>query len=237
MTTHISAKKEDIAKKVLMPGDPLRAKWIAETFLTNAKLVNTTRNMFAYTGKYKGQKITIFAHGMGLPSIGIYSHELFKFYDVDIIYRIGSAGSLSKNVKLRDIVVVNGAWSKSTFAEDYGVKVKSNTTYPDGSSSLKIIETAKKLKMKTHFEKVISEDVFYNEVTLERRVKRSKGAVAVEMESFSLFAIAQKLNKKAACILTISDLLYAKAELTTLERQNSMCDMAKLALETIIEDK
>lgn len=232
MTPHINAKKEDIAKTVLMPGDPLRAKYIAETYLTDYKLVNTVRNMFGYTGYYNGKKVTVMASGMGCPSIGIYSYELYKFYDVDSIIRIGTAGSFKKDLKIFDIVLADSAYSESHYAKIQN-KTSDKILYSSKELNKKIKETAKKLNLDLKVERVLTTDAFYNETEEPTLVVLKTGAVAVEMEAFALFQNANYLKKKAACILTISDNLITKEETTSIEREKNLNDMIKLALESI----
>lgn len=234
MTPHNEARKEDIAKIVLMPGDPLRAKFIAENFMDNYTVVNSVRGMLAYTGEYKGKRITVMGHGMGIPSIGIYSYELFKFYDVDTIIRIGSCGSYTKDVKVRDVIVVDNAYSESTYALVQsgftGNMIKSNDEINE-----KIKETAKELNTNIKFSNIHSSDVFYSDAVDIKEINEKYGCCAVEMESFGLFHNANVLNKKAACILTVSDSLVEKEELTADERRTSMTNMIKLALETTLK--
>ncbi len=232
MTPHINAKKEDIAKTVLMPGDPLRAKYIAEAYLTDYKLVNTVRNMFGYTGYYNGKKVTVMASGMGCPSIGIYSYELYKFYDVDSIIRIGTAGSFKKDLKIFDIVLVDSVYSESHYAKIQN-KTSDKILYSSKELNKKIKEAAKKLNLDLKVERVLTTDAFYNETEEPTLVVLKTGAVAVEMEAFALFQNANYLKKKAACILTISDNLITKEETTSIEREKNLNDMIKLALESI----
>ena len=232
MTPHNEAKKEDIAKTVLMPGDPLRAKFIAETFLEDYKLVNTVRNIFAYTGTYKGKKVTVMASGMGMPSIGIYSYELFKFYDVDTIIRIGSAGAYTDELNLYDVVLVDGSYSESTFAKTQAGEER-NILYGNKEINEHIKEVAKRMNIDLHFHNIHSSDVFYKENDNFRELFDKYGCYAVEMESFALFHNANVLGKKAACLLTISDNLVTHAETTSEERQNSFKQMLELALESI----
>jgi purine-nucleoside phosphorylase len=162
MTPHISAKLEDVAKVVLMPGDPLRAKWIAENYLKDAKLINEVRGMLGYTGTYKGQKVTVMAHGMGMPSIGIYTHELYHFYNVDTIIRIGSAGSFIPEADVGNVIIVEDAYSNSAYANDIGVKAPQKYL----SATPEIINlceaTAKQLQIKTIHGNILSEDAFYH---------------------------------------------------------------------------
>ena len=234
MTPHIEAKKEDIAKVVLMPGDPLRAKHIAENYLEDYKIINTVRNMLGYTGFYKGKKITIMSSGMGIPSMGIYSYELFKFYDVDKIIRIGSAGSYKENLKIYDLVLVEGAYSEST----YGITQSLDTDdviYSDKDINDTILKAADKLNYKINRGLVHSSDVFYKESNMPSESVKKYNLLAVEMETFALFHNAKVLNKKASAILTISDNLVTHEETTSEERQKSFNEMMVLALESALE--
>ena len=231
MTPHIGANKEDIAKTVLMPGDPLRAKYVAEKFLDNYRLVNEVRGILAYTGYYKGKEVTVMASGMGMPSIGIYSYELYKFYDVENIIRIGTAGAYSSDINLFDIVITTESYSESSFAKVQGYD--SNIMPATKSLNDKIVETANRLNSKYIFGRIHSTDVFYGNADVDD-LYNNKNCVCVEMESFALFYNALKLNKKAACILTISDNLITKAETTSLERQTALNDMIVLALESTL---
>ncbi len=234
MTPHNEARKEDIAKVVLMPGDPLRAKFIAENFMDNYKVVNSVRGMLAYTGEYKGKRITVMGHGMGIPSVGIYSYELFKFYDVDAIIRIGSCGSYKKDVKVLDVLLVDNAYSESTYALVQS-GFTGNMTKSSDELNEKIKETAKEMNLDVRFSNIHSSDVFYSDTTNIGELTEKYGCCAVEMESFGLFHNANVLNKKAACILTVSDSLVEKAELTADERRTSMTNMIKLALESTLK--
>lgn len=231
-TPHIQVKdKNEFGKTVLMPGDPLRAKYIAETYLTDVKQINSVRNMFGYTGFYKGKKITVMGSGMGMPSIGIYSYELFNFYDVDCIIRIGSAGSYTKNVNIYDVVVVNDAYSESSFAKvAYGYK---EDIMESNSELIKEInEAAEKLNYPVINGRIHSGDVFYrHQGDVFEDVVNKYNCLAVEMESFALFANAKFANKKAGCILTISDSLITHEVTTSEERQKSFNRMMEIALE------
>lgn len=229
MTPHIEAKKGDIAKIVLMPGDPLRAKFIAETYLSNVKLVNTVRNMFMYTGEYKGKKISVAGSGMGQPSIGIYSFELFKFYDVDSIIRIGSAGSYTKDLNLYDIVLATEAYSDSNTFARLILGSNNHIEKPSDKLNEKIIASAKKLNKHITLGRIHSSDVFYSSRSLDDTIKETE-ALAVEMESYALFVNAKKLQKKAACLLTISDSLVTKEETSAQERQEAFKEMMEIAL-------
>lgn len=231
MTPHISAEKSEIAKTVLMPGDPLRAKFIAETYLIDAKLVNEVRNMLAYTGLYKGKKVTIMSSGMGMPSMGIYSYELYKFYDVENIIRVGSAGSYTDSIDLYDVVLVNESYSKSSYAKTQGYVEE--IIPANNSLNNKIKETANKLNKKIIEGRIHSTDVFYSNVNIDYLFNEKK-CLCTEMESFALFYNAKILNKKAACLLTISDNLITKEETTAEERRIGFEEMIELALETAI---
>ena len=232
MTPHNEAQKGEIAKTVLMPGDPLRAKYVAETFLTDIKLVNKIRNVFAYTGLYKGKEVTIMASGMGMPSIGIYSYELYNFYDVENIIRIGSAGAYTKDIDLYDVILTTESYSKSSYAKVQGY----NDDIIKASEFLnnKIKEVALKTNKNIKEGRIHSSDVFYGDTDFKELYNNNK-CLCVEMESFALFYNALKLKKQAACLLTISDNLETKEETTALERQNSFNEMIELALDTAIE--
>ncbi len=234
-TPHNQAKLGEIARKVLMPGDPLRAKFIAENFLENAKLVNQVRNMFAYTGTYKGRPVTVMASGMGMPSIGIYSYELFTQYGVEQIIRIGSAGSYVPELKVRDVVLAESVWSRSSFARVQNGYDK-DVILPSAELNEQIKKAAQKLQIPLVLTKVHSSDVFYCESNTEdyKTIHAKSGCTCVEMESFALFHNANVLGKKAACLLTISDSLCTKEETTAEERQNSFTDMMKVALEACL---
>ncbi|AIA29642.1 purine-nucleoside phosphorylase [Mycoplasmopsis californica HAZ160_1] len=231
-TPHIHAKQGEIAKTVLMPGDPLRAKFIAETFLEPGfKLVNTVRNMFIYTGKYQGKEVSIAGSGMGCPSIGIYSYELFAFYGVENIIRIGSAGAYVKELKLYDTVLATHAVADSDHFRRLvlGAQHASKVSKPSQELNNKIIESAKKQGIKLVEGTIHSSDVFYSAQTLEERIKDT-GAICVEMESVALFTNAEKLGKNAACLLTISDNIATHEVTTAEERQTAFTNMMKVAL-------
>ena len=234
MTPHNEAKKEDIAKIVLMPGDPLRAKFIADNFLEDAKLVNSVRGMYAFTGTYKGKRLTVMGHGMGIPSVGIYTHELFKFYDVECIIRIGSCGGYIKDLDLKDIIVVDKAYSESTFAEVYDGG-KDHLIGAKNSCNDTILQTAEEMNLHVTKGNVHSTDVFYSETADIKKLYEDYGCLAAEMESYALFEIANHLNKKAACILSVTDSLVKPEELAPSERQTALTNMIKLGLETAIK--
>lgn len=232
MTPHIEAKEGEIAKTVIMPGDPLRAKHIAEKFLKDAKLVNTVRNMLAYTGTYNGKEVTVMSSGMGMPSIGIYSYELYKFYDVENIIRVGSAGSYTKDLNLYDIVLVNGCYSESSFAKTQN-GCEDNILYANDTLNFYIKQAAEENNIHITLANVHSSDVFYKENDNYEELYKKYGCMCVEMESFALFHNAKVLNKKAACILTISDNLVTQEKTTPQERQNSFDKMIELALKSL----
>ncbi len=229
MTPHINAKRGEIAKTVLMPGDPLRAKFVADNYLENVKLVNQVRNMFMYTGTYKGKEVTVAGGGMGCPSIGIYSYELFKFYDVDNIIRIGSAGSYKADIKIYDLVLATEAISDNTTFTELVLGKSKEVMLPSKTLNDKLILSAKKLGKKLIQGRVHSSDVFYSSIPIITRIEKTN-ALVVEMESYALFTNAEKLGKKAACILTVSDNIITKEESSAEERQNAFKDMMEVAL-------
>ena len=230
-TPHNNAKLGEIAETVLLPGDPLRAKYIAETFLENPVQYNTVRGMYGYTGTYKGKEVSIMGSGMGMPSIGIYSYELFHFYDVENIIRIGSCGSFKEDVRLRDIIIVQGACTDSNYASQYNLP---GTYAPIASYELldKAVNAAKELNIETHVGNILSSDVFYGEEGLEGLRKWQKmGVLAVEMESAGLYMNAARAGVNALCILTISDCPFTGQVTTAEERQTAFTSMMKIALE------
>lgn len=230
MTIHINAKKDEIAKFVLMPGDPIRAKVMAEKFLTNPRLVNTIRGMSMYTGLYKDMPVTIAASGMGNGSMGIYSHELFTDYDVDIIIRVGTAGSYRRDLPLYSIFLAAESYGESDFAKI--VTGKRTRIVPATPSLIKGIEkTAKALNIKLEVGRTHSADVFYRQGDKKAFAKRNKLDV-VEMEAFGLYSNAQALGKKSASLFTISDNLITGESTGADARQHKMDEMFKLALET-----
>lgn len=233
MTAHITAKKEEIAKIVLMPGDPLRAKHIADNMLTDAVLVNQTRNAFYYTGTYKSVRVTIGASGMGCPSIGIYSYELYTAYDVECIIRIGTAGAYEPSTKVYDVINADKAFSESTYArEAFGIEA--DHLVHQGIAYDLINETAAKMNMPITATNIHSSDVFYRSKKGTPAVAAKNNCVCVEMEAFSLFANAQYLKKMAATILTISDIIPTHESMSADQRQNSLDNMTKLALESVV---
>ncbi len=237
MTPHNIAKKDQIAKVVLMPGDPLRAKFIAENYLENYELVNDVRGMLAYTGTYKNKKITIMGHGMGIPSIGIYSYELFNFYDVDTIIRIGSCGSFLSEINLGDIIVAENAISDSTYAYNIGLDLNSKVIGCDSNLHEIVIKILDEKKYKYYDGYVFSSDAFYgvrNSNEIDLMIEQNK-LLGVEMEAFALYANAKKLNKKAITLLTVSDSIVNKCEMGADERRTSFKKMMEVALELAIE--
>jgi len=229
-TPHNGAKQGEIAQTVLMPGDPLRAKFIAETYLENPKCFNTVRNMLGYTGIYRGKPVSVMGSGMGMPSIGIYSYELFNFYGVDQIIRIGSAGALQDHIKVMDVVIGMGACTDSNYAYQYGLP---GTFAPIADYELmnKAIETAKRQGTNVVVGNVVSSDVFYNADPTVNDRWRSMGVLAVEMEAAALYMNAAKAKKKALCMLTISDHIYTGEALCAEDRQLGFGKMMEIALE------
>lgn len=228
-TPHISAGAGDFAPTVLMPGDPLRAKFIAENFLDNPKLVNNVRGIQGYTGTWNGKKVSVMASGMGCPSIGIYSYELFNFYNVENIIRIGSAGAISPELKLRDIVIGMSAYTDSGYVKSFGIDVN---MAPCCSWDLleKAMCSAKKLNLRAFAGALFSSDVFYSEVKTSTLLGKL-GVLAVEMETAALYLNAARAGKNALAICTISDSLVTGEETTSDERQEGFTNMMRLALE------
>ena len=234
-TPHISAEKGDFAKVVIMPGDPLRAKMIAETFLEDAKLVTEVRGMLGFTGKYKGKEVSVMGSGMGMPSIGIYSYELFTQYDVDCIIRVGSAGAYIDELDVLDVVLADSAWSESSFGRTQNGSID-DVTYPTARVNEVINQVAEENGKDLMTVRVHSSDVFYRsgDSNYFKGLVAEKGVAVVEMESFALFHNAKVTGKEAACLLTISDSFVKSEILTAEERQNSMKAMIELALDAAI---
>ena len=237
-TPHNSAKIEDIAKTVLMPGDPLRAKFIAETFLTEPRLVNNVRGVQGYTGTWKGVPVTVMASGMGIPSIGIYSWELFNFYDVDNIIRIGSAGALQDEIKLRELVVAQAACTNSSYVRGFGLG-ETATFAPIADYTLlsAAVRVAEARGLRLHVGNILSSDPFYSAEGCGKNDQwKRMGVLAVEMEAAGLYANAAYAGKRALCICTISDHIYRPEDnLSAEERQTSFRDMMEVALDTAVE--
>lgn len=233
---HVVTAKGNIAENVIMPGDPLRAKYIAEKFLENPVLINTVRNMFGYTGTYKGKKVTVMGSGMGIPSIGIYSYELYYFYDVKNIIRIGTAGALNPNVKIGDVVLSTGCYSESSFAFQYG---KLYDKYIDSSIdlNLKILKTAKDKNINVALGPTLTSDVFDVYVNIDHIFERCpivSELVACEMEGFGLLHVARMQQKEATVMMTVVDSKYDQENAMTPEqREKALDDMIELALESI----
>ena len=233
MTAHLTARKEEIAKIVLMPGDPLRAKHIADNMLDDPKLVNQTRNAFYYTGTYKGVPVTIGASGMGCPSIGIYSYELYTEYDVECIIRIGTAGAYEPTTKVYDVINADKAFSESTYArEAFGMD--GDSLDHQGIAYDVINETAKQMDIAITAANIHSSDVFYRSKKGTPGVAAKNDCVCVEMEAFALFANAKYLNKMAATIITISDIIPTHESMSADQRQSSLDNMTRLALEAVV---
>lgn len=235
-TPHIEVDNLDtIAKTVIMPGDPLRAKYIAQKYLENVELFNQIRNMLGYTGMYKGTRISVMAHGMGMPSIGIYSYELFNAYKVDTIIRVGSCGSYKAELKVFDLVLLVDSYSESTYAKTF-CHFEDQILNSSQEINEMLIKEAKNLNYKLIPVRGHCSDVFYRKNFDEYKLIRDKyDCSIVEMEAFALFANAKELNKKAACIATISDSLVSHEITTAKERQTSFDNMIKIALETAIK--
>ena len=234
-TPHISAKKEDIAKTVLMPGDPLRAKFIAETFLESPVLVNNVRGVQGHTGTWKGVPVTVMASGMGIPAIGIYSWELYNFYDVDNIIRIGSAGAMRDDLKLMDIVAGQGACTDSHFAHQFELN---GTFAPIADYTLlsNCVEAAKEKGIDMKVGNILSSDNFYSPSNCDDSTKwRDMGVMAVEMEAAGLYMNAARAGKRALCICTISDHLYRSEALSSEQRQLSLTQIIEIALDTAVK--
>lgn len=233
-TPHIELDNKDlIAKTVLMPGDPLRAKFIADTYLTKVVTINTIRNMLGYTGYYGKKKVTVMGSGMGMSSIGIYSYELYKFYDVQNIIRVGSCGAYSEELNLYDVILSTHAYSESSYAKTMGVS--SRKILPANKTlNNKIVRAAEKLNIQLRLAKIHSSDVFYRLQMDEYKAIHEKFEVdAVEMEAFALFANAKALKKRASCILTVSDSLVKNEATSAQERQMSFTKMMEIALNSI----
>lgn len=232
-TPHINASPEDFAKTVLMPGDPLRAKFIAETYLDNAVLVNNVRGIQGYTGDYKGKRVSVMASGMGMPSIGIYSYELYNYFGVDNIIRVGTAGGMSENIKVRDIVIAMGACTNSNYASQYGLP---GTFAPIASYGLMktAIEKAAELGANYHVGNCLSSDAFYNDDDDASKKWVKMGVLCVEMEAAALYMNAARSGKNALGIFTVSDHIITGEATSSEERQTSFTQMMEIALETAI---
>lgn len=232
-TPHNGAKVGEIAKTVLMPGDPLRAKYIAENYLDEVTCFNTVRNMLGYTGTYNGKKISVMGHGMGMPSMGIYSYELYDQYDVEEIIRIGSAGALADDVDVMDIVIAMAASTNSNYASQYKLP---GILAPIADFDLlqKAVMIAREMNCPVKVGNVLSSDTFYTDDNAFNDAWKKMHVLAIEMEAAALYYNAARLGKKALCILTVSDHLYTHKELSAKERQTGFSQMMEIALKTAI---
>lgn len=233
MSIHIEAKKDDIAKKVIISGDPLRIKYMAEKYLSDYKLINSIRGMLGFTGFYKGERITLMSHGMGIPSIGIYTYELFNDYDVDYILRLGTAGSYDKNYSVNDLALVLESFSYSNYAlklDGYNKNIISSNE----KMNEKIEEIAKKKGIILKEARVYTTDNFYTKEDITDEMRDEKKCSLVEMESFALFNNARFFNKKAACILTVSDSFITKDILKAHDLERKLDEMIELGLDSLI---
>ena len=233
-TPHIEAEhKHEFAKTVIMPGDPLRARYIAENYLENVVKVNSVRNMLGYTGTYKGYKVSVIGSGMGIPSMGIYSYELFEFYGVENIIRVGSCGSYNTDYKVYDVVLVDESYTESTFigivTGEESDTIKSNPTL-----NTELLKSAERQNVEIKRVKAHCSDVFYRKNFDDyKKISKDFGCGVVEMETVALFANAKALGKKAAAIMTVSDCLVTGAATTSTERQDSFTNMMEVALGTL----
>lgn len=233
MTPHIEAKKGQIAQTVIMPGDPLRAKFIAERFLTDVKQYNNVRGMLGFTGLYKGQELSVMGSGMGIPSMGIYAHELFTFYEVEKIIRVGTAGGISPELSLRDIVIAMGACTNSKFMHQYNLP---GDFAPIASFDLlkSAVDCAKAAEVGYKVGNVLTSDTFYSDDPEAMTAWHKMGVLAVEMETAGLYAVAARTGKQALAILTISDLVFTHEATTPEERQESFTEMMEIALDAAV---
>jgi purine-nucleoside phosphorylase len=229
-TPHIQASLGDFAKTVLMPGDPLRAKYIADTFLTNVKQVNTVRNMFGFTGLYKGKPVSVMASGMGMPSMGIYSHELYTTFGVETILRVGTTGAYAKNAKLFDIIIAQGASTDSNWASQF--QLRNGTFSALGTYALleQAVQQCRKMNAPFHVGNVLSSDVFYDVDPDKWKKWEALGVLGVEMEAYALYANAARLGKQALAIMSVSDSFHYKEILTPQQREVGLKLMLEVAL-------
>ena len=228
-TPHIKATPDDFAKTVLMPGDPLRAKFIAETFLEDARLINNVRGIQGYTGTYQGARVSVMASGMGMPSMGIYSYELYKFFGVENIIRIGSAGGLADNVKVRDLIIGLGASTNSNYQSQYKL-VGHLSAVCDYTLLTEAVKETEALGVNYHVGQLLSSDTFYTADDKQNEKWRELGVLATEMEAAALYMNAQYLRRRALAICTISDHIFTGECLDSDARQNTFTDMMKVAL-------
>ena len=236
MSTHIAAEKGDIAKIVLLPGDPLRAKYIADNFLEDVRQYNTVRNMFGYTGTYKGQTISVQGSGMGIPSAMIYTEELMQFYDVECVIRIGSIGAMQENIKVRDLIIGQGATTDSSVLRN----IFDGQVHYSAIADFKVLDTCYHTAQdylpseRIHVGNVLSSDRFYNQ-ELDKSKLIDYGVMGVEMEAAGIYAVAAKYHKQALAICTVSDHLLTGEETTAQERETSFTTMMDVALETALK--
>lgn len=233
-TPHISAKYGDFARTVLMPGDPLRSKFIAEHFLADAVLVNNVRGVQGYTGYYQGKRVSVMASGMGMPSMGIYCYELFNFYDVDCIIRVGSAGGIGREIKTRDLVIATSASTTIDYETDY-TKDRIRAFAADPLLAERAIEASRALDIDAKVGSLFSTYVFYDDRPKLFEHLRAEGYLAIEMEAAALYHTAALTGKQALCICTVSDCPLEGVSLSSDERQNSFTDMMKVALQTALD--
>ncbi len=235
-TPHIEAKQGDFAKIVLMPGDPKRAEWIAKTFLTDAKLVTAVRGTLGFTGKAPdGSLVSVMASGMGMPSIGIYSHELFTEYGVEAIIRIGTIGAYQENIGLKDILIGQGACTNSNWMGEYDLKGGTFSAIADYDLLESAVDSARSNAFPAHIGNILSSDVFYGSDATSWKKWQNLGVLGVEMEAYALYATAAKLHKKALAICTVSDSFCFKQILTSKERQEGLDNMVKVALDVAMK--
>ena len=233
-TVHIESNRDDIADIVLMPGDPKRSEYIAKNFLKDYKLVNSVRGMTAYTGYYKDRLVTVFPSGMGNPSMGIYSYELFKEYDVENIIRIGSTGGYNENLKLNDVILVTASYSNSDYARALNDSKEKEITSSE-NLNLVIESTAKDTDIDLVKGKIFCSDVFYEKYYDYKDRAKKLDVLGIEMETFALFNNAKKFGKKATALLTVSDLFFSEEKLSSLDREKNLNDMIVLALESCLK--
>lgn len=229
-TPHIAANLGDIADTVLMPGDPLRAKFIAEHYLDNVTPFNHVRNMLGFTGSYQGKTVSVMGSGMGIPSMGIYAHELYSHFQVQRIIRIGSCGAYTRALKLFDTFVVSSAWTESTFARFYS-GIATQIAYPDHDLTMRLLDASGRSNPPLQRARVHSSDAFYRHRQDDfKEIYRDYSCVAVEMEAFALFHVAEVLRREAACLLTVSDCLESGEQASIQERETAFTQMIELAL-------
>jgi purine-nucleoside phosphorylase len=230
-TPHINAVRGDFASTVLMPGDPLRAKFIADTYLTDVKLVNTVRNIFGYTGFYKGKRVSVMASGMGMPSMGIYSYELFSEYGVETIIRVGTTGAYHKNAKLFDLIIAQGASTDSNWSGQFSLKGGTFSALATYDLVEKAVKNAREKRLPFYVGNVLSSDVFYDADPMKWKTWESLGVLGVEMEAYALYTNAARLGKKALAIMTVSDSFHYKEILTAEQRELGLKRMLEVALD------